>query len=225
MPRLGHPGETDRARQIVGVVGDTRSEDLGNLYPPQFYLPYAQDPSHQRPQVVLRVAGDPLSYENAIRKIINEIDKDTPVFDYRTFTENIAREAAQPRFEAALVSAFAVIALLLAAVGLYAVLSFVVSDRTRELGLRIALGADRSDILRLVLQRGLVMAGIGIGAGALISLFATQLVSDMLFDVARLDRTVFLIVTLALLSVSVSAALVPALRAANLDPMRTLREQ
>ena len=225
VPRLGHPGETDRARQIVGVVGDTRSEDLGNLYPPQFYLPYAQDPSHQRPQVVLRVAGDPLSYENAIRKIVNEIDKDTPVFDYRTFTENIAREAAQPRFEAALVSAFAVIALLLAAVGLYAVLSFVVSDRTRELGLRIALGADRSDILRLVLQRGLVMAGIGIGAGALISLFATQLASDLLFDVARLDRTVFLIVTLALLSVSVSAALVPALRAANLDPMRTLREQ
>jgi len=89
----------------------------------------------------------------------------------------------------------------------------------------MALGADRSDILRLVLQRGLVMVGIGIGAGALISLFATQLASDLLFDVARLDRTVFLIVTLALLSVSVSAALVPALRAANLDPMRTLREQ
>jgi len=225
VPKLGHPGEADREREIIGIVGDTRSEDFDNLYPAEFFLPYAQDPTHQRPQVVMKVAGDPSSYENEVRSVVAGIDKDAPVFEYRTFTDEIARQTAQPRFEAALVSGFAAMALLLSAVGLYAVLSFVVADRTRELGLRMALGADRSDILRLVLQHGLVLAGIGIGSGALISLFATQLVSDLLFDVARLDRAVFLIVTLSLLSVSVAAALVPALRAAHLDPMRTLREQ
>ena len=225
VPKFGHPGEADRAREIIGIVGDIRSEDLDNLYPPEFFLPYAQDPFHQRPQVVLKVAGDPRSYENEVRRVVAGIDKDAPVFEYRTFADNIAWEAAQPRFEAVLVSGFAAIALLLSAVGLYAVLSFVVADRTHELGLRMALGADPSDILRLVLQRGLVLACSGIGAGLLASLFATQLVSDMLFNVVRLDRAVFLLATLTLLSVSIVAALVPALRAAHLDPMRTLREQ
>jgi putative ABC transport system permease protein len=224
-PKFQRPGEADSAREIIGIVGDIRSEDLSNLYPPEFFLPYAQDPAHQRAQVVMKVAGDPLSYENEVRNVVAGIDKDTPVFDYRSFTDEIARQTAQPRFEAALVSGFAVMALLLSAVGLYAVLSFVVADRTRELGLRMALGADRSDILRLVLQRGLLLACIGIGAGLLISIFATQLVSDMLFNIGRLDRAVFLAVTVTLLAVSVAAALVPALRAAHLDPMRTLREQ
>jgi len=225
VPKLDHPGEADREREIIGIVGDTRSEDLSNLYPPEFFLPYAQDPTHQRPQIVMQVAGDPLSYENEVRSVVAGIEKDAPVFEYRTFTDEIARQTAQPRFEALLVSGFAVIALLLSAIGLYAVLSFVVADRTRELGLRMALGADRSDILRLVLQRGLVLACIGIGAGLLASLFATQLVNDMLFNVVRLDQAVFLTVTLVLLAVSIAAALVPALRAAHLDPMRTLHEQ
>jgi len=225
VPMFQRPGEADQTREIIGIVGDTRSEDLSNLYPPEFFLPYAQDPFHQRAQVVMKVAGDPWNYEDEVRSVVAGIDKDTPVFEYRTFIDEIARQTAQPRFEALLVSGFAVIALLLSAIGLYAVLSFVVADRTHELGLRMALGADRSDILRLVLQRGLVLASIGIGAGLLASLFATELVSDLLFDVARLDRSVFLIVTLALLSVSIAAALVPALRAAHLDPVRTLREQ
>lgn len=134
-------------------------------------------------------------------------------------------KAAQPRFEAALVSGFAVIALLLAAVGLYAVLSYIVVQRTRELGLRMALGASRSNILRLVLLRGLMLASIGIGIGALASIFATRLITNMLFRVAPLDRPVFLTVTLVLILVSMIAALAPALRAVTVDPMRTLREQ
>jgi putative ABC transport system permease protein len=225
VPKFQRPGEADSPREIIGIVGDTRSEDLSNLYPPEFFLPYAQDPAHQRAQVVMKVAGDPLNYENEVRSVVAGVDKDTPVFEYRSFTDEIARQTAQPRFEAALVSGFAVMALLLSAVGLYAVLSFVVADRTHELGLRMALGADRSDILRLVLQRGMALACVGIGVGLLISLFATELVSAMLFNIGRLDRTVFLAVTLTLLAVTIAAALVPALRAAHLDPMRTLREQ
>ncbi|MGA8150587.1 MAG: ABC transporter permease [Terriglobales bacterium] len=225
VPMFQRPGQADSAREIIGIVGDTRSEDLSNLYSPEFFLPYAQDPGHQRAKVVMKVAGDPLSYENEVRNVVAAVDKDAPVFEYRAFADDIARQTAQPRFEALLVSGFAIIALLLSAVGLYAVLSFVVADRTRELGLRMALGADRSDILRLVLRRGLTLAAIGIGVGLLTSLFATQLVSDLLFDVVRLDRAVFLIVTLTLLLVSMFAALVPALRAAYLDPVRTLRDQ
>ncbi len=134
-------------------------------------------------------------------------------------------QAAQPRFEAVLVSGFAGIALLLSALGLYAVLSYVVSERTRELGLRIALGASRSEILGLVLRRALILASLGIGIGMLTSIFATRLITDTLFKVVPLDRSVFLTVTLVLIFVSMLAALAPALRAANVDPMRTLREQ
>ena len=198
---------------------------MWNPYQPEFFLPYAQDPTHQRPIVVMKVAGDRSSYENAVRRIVASMDREAPVFGYRTFTDEIETQAAQPRFEAVLVSGFAGIALLLAAVGLYAVLSYIVAERTRELGLRMALGASRSDVLRLVLGRGLMLACLGIGIGALTSVFAGGLITDTLFQVAPLDRSVFVIVTLVLLLVSVAAALAPALRAANLDPMRTLRQQ
>jgi putative ABC transport system permease protein len=225
IPNLEHPGEAIVGRQIIGIVGDTRTGSVLDPYQPGFFLPYAQDPTHQRTIVVLRVAGDPHSYENAVRKIVAGMDKDSPVFGYGTFTERIDTQAAQPRFEATLVSGFAAIALLLAAVGLYSVLSYIVAERTRELGLRMALGASRKHVLRLVLQRGFTLACIGVGAGVLASLFATRLIADTLFKVAPLDRSVYLIVTLALLAVSILAALGPAVRAAKVDPMRALREQ
>jgi putative ABC transport system permease protein len=212
-------------RQIVGIVGDTRTGDEWNPYQPEFYLPYAQDPTHQRPLVVMRVAGDPSSYENAVRKGVAKVDKDAPVFRYRTFTDEVDKQAARPRFEAALVSGFAGIALLLAALGLYAVLSYIVAERMRELGLRLALGASRANILRLVLERALMLASLGIGIGVLASVVATRLITDLLFKVAPLDRRVFLSATLVLLIVSMIAALAPALRAASVEPMRTLREQ
>ncbi len=175
--------------------------------------------------MVLKVAGDPHSYENEVRRVVAGLDPDSPVFGFGTLADNIDRQAAQPKFEAALVSGFAAIALLLASVGLYSVLSCIVAERTRELGLRMALGASRSRVLRLVLRRGLTLAGLGIGSGALISVFSTRLMMDTLFKVAPLDRSVYAIVTLALVLVSVMAALAPALRAANVDPMRALRDQ
>jgi ABC-type antimicrobial peptide transport system permease subunit len=132
---------------------------------------------------------------------------------------------AQQIFEAVIVSGFSCFAFMLAAFGLYAVLSYIVAERTRELGLRMALGASRSHVLRLVLGRGLTLACLGIGIGALTSIFAARFIADTLFQVAPLDWSVFLIVALVLLFVSIAAAFAPALRAANLDPMRTLREQ
>ena len=224
-PTFDHSTEPIVARQIIGVVGDTRASDLWDTYQPRFYLPYAQDPSHQRPDVVMRVSGDPRSYENAARRIVASFDKDAPLFGYQTFADNIALQSAQPRFEAFLVSGFAAIALLLSALGLYAVLSYVVAERIRELGLRMALGASRSDILRLVLRRALILATLGVGLGAAASIFASTLVTDLLFEVTPLDRSVFVTVALVLMFVSMAAAIAPALRAANVDPMHTLREQ
>ncbi len=219
------PGDLSIARQIVGIVGDTRDRELWNPYLPEFFLPYAQDPGHQGPEVVMKVSGDPRDFVNAVRKTVAEIDKDPPVFAYRTLISDIHAQAAQPRFEATLVSGFAAIALLLSAVGLYAVLSYIVVERTREFGLRMALGASRSDILQLVLRRGLVLACIGTTLGALASVFAANLIQGVLYEVEPLNGSVFLTVTAALLFVSTVAALIPALRAASVDPMRTLRDQ
>ena len=224
-PVFEHSTEPIVARQIIGIVGDTRIDDMWDPYQPQFFLPYAQDPSHQRTMIVMKVAGDPRAYEDTVRRIVTAMDSDHPVFNYRTFADSIALQAAQPRFEAVLVSGFAAIALLLSALGLYAVLSYVVSQRVRELGLRIAFGASRSDILRLVLRRALILAGMGIVAGAVASIFATRFITDTLFQVEPLDPSVFLVVAVVLAVVSMIAALAPALRAASVDPMRTLREQ
>jgi putative ABC transport system permease protein len=215
----------DVAVQIIGIVGDTRIDDMLDPYQPQFFLPYGQDPGHQRTLVVMKVAGDPGAYEDTVRRIVATRDNDHPVFNYRTFADSIGVQAAQPRFEAVLVSGFAGIALLLSALGLYAVLSYVVSERIRELGLRMALGASRSDILGLVLLRALLLACLGIGIGAGASIFTTRLISDTLFNVVPLDQSVFLTVTVVLGVVSIVAAIAPALRAANVDPMRALREQ
>lgn len=223
-PEFDPADEPTRARQIVGVVGDTMTSDSWNPYQPEFFLPYAQDPSHQRAIVVMKVSGNPKTYEETVRKIVAGLDKDAPMFDYSTFPEKIALENSQPRFEAGLISGFALIALLLSAVGLYSVLSYIVAERMRELGLRIAVGASRSDILAMVLQRALVLSCIGIVTGAVVSVLGAKLLTHALFQVTPLDRSVFLAVTVALVLVSIASALAPAVRAANVDPMRTLRE-
>ncbi len=224
-PMFDHRDKVAIQRQIVGVVGNTRTADLWNPYLPQFFLPYAQEPTHQRPIVVMKVKGDPSSYEQTVRKIVATLDKDAPVFGYRLLADELQSQGAPQRFEASMVSAFAGLSLLLSAIGLYAVMSYVVAERTRELGLRMALGASRSDILTLVLRRGLLLAGIGIGVGALASVILGRFMRGQLFGVAPLDPSVFLTVTLVLGVVSIAATLVPAIRAAGLDPIRTLREQ
>jgi predicted permease len=218
-------GEPFVAREIVGVVGDTLSDDPWDPYHAEFFLPYAQNPGHQRPQVIMKVSGNPSIYESAVRSIVKGFDSDAPVFGYRTLADRLRMQSAQPRFEAALVSAFAAIALLLSALGLYAVLSYVVEERTKELALRMAFGASRSDILAMVLRRALALGALGIFVGIFASLFGTRLVAGLLFRVKALDLSTFAVVTLTLLLVSLGSALAPAIRAAWLDPMRILHEQ
>jgi hypothetical protein len=178
-PKFEHTSEPILPRQIVGIVGDTRTGDPWEPYLPEFFLPYAQDPSHQRPIVVIKVSGDPNSYENTVRKVVARFDRDALVFGYGSLSAVLEKQVSQPRFEAFLVSGFAAIALLLSALGLYAVLSYLVAERSRELGLRIAVGARRSDILGMVLWRALVLGLLGIFTGAVLSLLAGRLVSDL----------------------------------------------
>lgn len=224
-PIFEHTSEPVMARQIVGVVGDTRNGDAWTPYLPEFFLPYAQDPTHQRPHVVMNVSGDPRGYENTVRKVLAHIDPDAPVFDFGTFVEGAQRLAAQSRFEALLVSGFSAVALLLSALGLYAVLSYVVGERIRELGVRMAFGASRSDILRLVLKRAVILTLLGVAIGLAGSILTTRLVADLLVNVPLLDRTVFLSVTSVFFCVSLLAALAPALCAANVDPVHSLRDE
>jgi len=226
VPKFEYSTEPILARQIIGVVGDTLGGDpWDDPYIPRFYLPYAQNPTHQRPRIVMKVSGDPWSYQSAVRAVVQRFDSEAPVFDYETFSDTLRHMSEQPRFEASLVSTFATVALLLSALGLYAVLSYIVSERMRELALRMAFGASRSDILSMVLGRALRLGILGISIGAFASLLATRLVEDLLFRVKPLDAWTFAVVTLTLLLVSVISALAPALRGAWLDPMRTLREQ
>jgi len=160
-----------------------------------------------------------------MQAVANRIDAEALVFDYGTFEERIQEIAIEPRFEAGLVSAFAGIALLLSAIGLYAVLAYIVAERTRELGLRMAFGASRSDILGMVLWRALGLTLLGILAGTGASLLGTKLLAGFLFRVQPLDPSTFVTVTLTLLSVAILAALAPAIRAAWVNPMQILREQ
>jgi len=224
-PILEHASQPIVARQIVGIVGNTRNGDVWTPYRPELFLPYAQNPTHQRARVVMSVSSDPQSYENTVRRVVARIDPDAPVFEYGTFLEAAETQAATSRFEAFLVSAFSAVALLLSVLGLYSVLSYVVGERIRELGLRMAFGASRSDILRLVLQRAAILALLGVGLGISTSIFTTRLVADLLVNVPLLDRKVFFSVTSLLLSVSMLVALAPAVRAAGIDPMRSLRDE
>ena len=224
-PAFPETNEPILGREIVGVVGDTRNGDNSEPYVPQFYLPYAQYISHQRALIVMKVKGDLWNYEETVRKVEASLDRDAPMFGYRTFTSELLNANAQPRFEAWVVSVFAAIALFLSAVGLYAVLSFIVAERTRELGVRMALGASRSDVLRLVLRRGLILSCAGIVAGATASFFAGRFLEGLLFKVSALNGFVLLAVTFVFFMVSMVSSLIPAVRAANVDPMRTLRQQ
>ncbi len=211
-------------REIVGVVGDVKRMGVTAEMPAQYYLPYKQEIIFS-PPVIIRTAGDPLGLVGPLRSELAQLDGSIPLHRIRTAEDYLSSSAAQPRFQTVLLTFFAVIALLLSAVGLYAVLSYMVAQRTLEIGLRLALGAQREDVLGLVLRRGLVLAGAGIVIGIAVSLLLTRFMEGMLYGVKPFDLLTFAAVSAVLLVVSLIASTAPAYRAARLDPMQTLREQ
>ena len=220
----GDEGEPGKWREIVGIVANVKRIGVAEEAQPEYYVPYGQA-AVIAPYLALRVTGDPASYTNAVAGVVASLDKEVPLYRVRTLDENLSNASAQPRFQTLLLTGFAAVALLLAAIGLYAVLSYMVVQRTHEIGLRMALGAPRGNVLILILKRGIALALIGVGVGIGVSALLTRFLASLLYGVKPLDPVTFLSVAMVLLAVTAVASLVPAARAARLDPMRTLRDQ
>jgi putative ABC transport system permease protein len=210
--------------EIIAVTADVKRSRLSEEAAPEVYLPWAPM-NITTPYYALRVAGDPASYINSVRAAVASLDKDAPIYRVHTYDDLVALNTAQSRFQTLLLTAFAAIALLLAAIGLYAVLSYMVVQRTHEIGLRMALGAQRGNVLKLILNRGMALALIGVAVGAGVSALLTRFLGTLLYVVKPLDPVTFIAVAAVLLAVSAIASAIPASRAAALDPMKTLRDQ
>jgi ABC-type antimicrobial peptide transport system permease subunit len=189
------------------------------------YLPYQQisnfgfSPSN----LVIRAVGDPLSLATAVRQAVWDVDRDQPVSNIRTMDEILAGEVSQRRLEMSLLAAFAALALSLAALGIYGVLSYAVSQRTPEIGLRMALGARPGDVLRMIVSDGMRLALLGLGAGLAASFALTRVMDKLLFGVRATDPLTFAAVSLLLLFVAIIACYIPARRAMRVNPMVALR--
>jgi putative ABC transport system permease protein len=214
----------DPIREIVGIVGDVRQGGLTTSLDPQLYLPYAQAVITD-PYLAIRTAGDPLALQGALRAAVRDLDKSAPVYQVSTLEDYISKSVAQPRFQTFLFACFAGIALILATIGLYGLLSYMVVQRTLEIGLRMALGAQRTDVLGLIARRGLALALIGVAAGVVIAVVMTRLLAGMLYGIRPTDPLTFAATAVLFLLVSIVASSIPAYRAARMDPMKTLREQ
>jgi len=210
-------------REIVGVVGDARQGAL-NLPPsPEIYFPNAQRAFGQQVSLVVRTNADPASLGDAVRRAAQSVNPDAPVFRVRTMREVIAGSIAQERFNTILMTLFAVVAMLLAAIGLYGVMAYSVTQRTREIGIRVAFGARRADVLRLVIRQGLRLVALGLALGLMAALALTRLMKKLLFEVSATDPMTFAGVALLLALVALLACWIPARRAAKVDPMVALR--
>jgi putative ABC transport system permease protein len=210
------------AREIVGVVGDVKHQSLKGDALHEFYFAQTQMPVTSM-TVVVRTSIDPHALVGAVRKEVQSMDGNAPVFGVVTAEEYMARSVASTRFNMTLLAAFAAVALLLTAVGLYGVISFSVSQSTREIGVRMALGAQTSDVLKLVMGQGLVLTIVGVVAGLAAAFWLTRLMSSLLFGVGATDLVTFAGVSLLLVAVAVLACYVPARRASKVDPMVALR--
>ena len=219
---VGQGGFGDTA-YVVGVVGDVRFRTADSLPVPDVYLPYYQSP-RSGAMVFLRTAGDPGALAPAARRVIHELASDLPVYDVRTLRARVADATAQTRFSAFLLLMFAGAALLLAAIGIYGVMSFSVAQRTREIGIRVALGAARRDVLRLIVGQGTALAVAGAVLGLGVALMATRVLRSLLFDVAPSDPLTYVLVVAVLATAAVIASWIPARRAARVDPADALRE-
>jgi putative ABC transport system permease protein len=220
--RLGTVATNQPERLIVGVVGDIRANALQTALDPTTYIPLTQMPP-QTSSFVLRTTSDPRAAAAAVVGQIRNADPTVPAFDVRTLEQGIAENMSGIESSARMMMVFAVVALILAAAGIFAVMAFAVSMRTHEIGVRMALGAQRTDVLRLVISSALKMAAVGLAIGLCIAGLIARALSSALFGVVRVDAAVFGLLTAVLATVAVVAAYVPARWATNVDPVTALR--
>jgi putative ABC transport system permease protein len=209
-------------KEIVGVVGDSRHESLAIQPLPEFYIPASQDPQ-RRMDVVIRTAADPAGLQAALRNIVHEFDRDLFVPTLEPLEKHIGVTLAQPRFNMMLLGCFAGVALVLAAIGIYGVIAYSVAQRTKEIGIRMALGAQKIDMLTMILRQGFAVIGIGLLAGLFGAFGVTRLMSRLLYGVSANDISIYAIVTVLLSGAALIATYFPARRAMAVDPIEALR--
>jgi predicted permease len=211
-------------RRIIGITADTRRLSQTEAIQPEYFLPWGQVPVGPL-TLAVRTDGDPYAVLATARQIVNTLAPGTPVYRVRTMEEAIRRSNRDQRFQAALMSSFSVLALLLGAVGIYGLLSYVVAQRTSEFGVRLALGAQPADVLALVLRRGLKLTVTGLAIGAVAAYAMSARIQSLLYQTAPSDPLVYGLTALLLLSVAALASWLPARRAAHLEPVEVLRQQ
>jgi putative ABC transport system permease protein len=209
-------------KTIVGVVGDVKYGGLDLTAPPEIYLPYAQQPVDSL-TIVVRTAGEPLAAAALARRELASLDPELPIADVRTMEDLVGRSIAERRFTMLLLGVFAAIAVLLAAVGVYGVLAYLVAQRTQEIGVRLAMGASPSDVVRLFMREGAALAATGLVAGLLGAAAGARALGSLVFGVTTRDPATFAGVAVAMAVTAIAASYLPARRAARVDPMEALR--
>ena len=222
--RLVNPEQGDGWRTVVGVVGDVRYSGLDDPGEAAIYTPFAQTPFLWT-YVMVRTAGPPMALAGAIRQTVSAVDPTLEAAALKPMAEVVAETVAQPRFNVVLLSAFAGLALLLAAVGIYGVISYSVVQRTKEIGIRMALGADRGDVLRLITGQGLRLAAVGVAFGLLGAAATARLLTTLLFEVQPTDAMTYAAAAAFLVTTSLAASAVPAWRATRVAPVSVLRAE
>jgi len=218
---FGGDKESDHP-EIVGVVGNIRHESLLEEIRPESYAPLAQQAWYSM-SIVVRATGDPAQIAGAVQREIGTIDKDQPIYNVRAMDRVVSESLAPQRVTMGMLGVFALIALVLASVGIYAVMSYAVTQRTHEIGIRMALGAQPRDILKMVVRQGMLLALIGIGIGLVASYWLMQALTVMLYGVSATDPLTFGLISLLLIAVAFAANYIPARRATKVDPMVALR--
>jgi putative ABC transport system permease protein len=209
--------------EIVGVVGDVKYRGLGDEVAPAIYLSLQQSPFFGVYVAARAGVADPLSLTSAIRTDLNELDNDLPIADVSTLERLVYESVGEVRLRTVLITAFAALAVLLAGVGIYGVMSYMVTQRTHEIGVRLALGAQTRDVLRLVIRQGMKVTLIGVALGLAAAFALTRLLESLLFNVSTTDPATFAVITLLLAAIALLACYVPARRATKVDPMVALR--
>jgi putative ABC transport system permease protein len=212
-------------REIVGVVGNVKHLSLRNEDSPEMYLPQTQIPFNIMSLVIRTSVSNPNALTNSVRKELAALDATIPLTSVRVFDDYISRSLARPRFNTLLLSIFAGTALLLTAIGIYGVMAYSVAQRTSEIGIRIALGAGKSSIFRLVVGQAMTLVGISLIVGVAGAFAATRLLSSLLFGVGASDPMTFIAIVVLVSAVAFIAAWLPARRATRVDPIIALRAE
>jgi putative ABC transport system permease protein len=214
----------EKWRTVVGLVGDVHHEGLGAKPEPEMYVPYGQVPNVEaRPLIILRTSIEPASVTSALRRAVLEVDANVPMDQIETMKQIVYGSIGQSRFRTDVLLIFALLALFVASIGLYGVMSYSVSQRTREFGIRMAVGSSRSAVLRLVFGEAARLVSVGIGLGLAGAALLARMIASLLYGVAAFDVTTLAGASILLAVVSLVASYVPARRAANVNPMDSLR--